>query len=86
MFRLERLDRFDVTASGALISLVAAELLIETKRVWRLGELNESLREDVSSLGEVVTDGFLGRLLDVGGSLRDEFREVISSFRGDAAR
>lgn len=86
MFKLDRLGRFDVTASGALISFVIVELLVETKRVWRLGELKEGLREGMPSLGEVSTDDFLGRLLDIGGSLRDEFREVISSLRGDAAR
>ena len=82
MFRLDRLVIFVVMASGALISF----LPFETNRVWRRGELNDAFRKGVPSFGDLLKEDF--RDIDVAfwGLLSEEFLEVISSFRGDAAR
>lgn len=61
-------------------------MLVETKRVCRLGELSDDFLEGVPSLGRVVVDDCLGWIGAIAGSLSDGLREVISPLRGDVAR
>lgn len=82
VLRLARLVIFVVKTSGASIVFE----LFETRRVCRLGELKEVCREGMPPL-EVLRDEILREtepIFDV--SFREEFLEVISSFRGEAAR
>ena len=82
MFRLDRLVIFAVSASGALIVFE----LLETRRVWRLGELNEVFRNGALSLAALPREGFRDTTAVLGGLFNEEFLEVISSLSGDVAR
>ena len=81
-FRLDRLVMFVARASGASILLE----LLETSRVWRLGELNEVVRDGALPFMGFPRDGLRDILAAFEGSFSEEFLEVISSLSGDAAR
>ena len=82
MFRLDRLVMFAVSASGALIVFE----LLETRRVWRLGELNEVFRNGTVSLAVLPREGCRDTTAVLEDLFNEEFLEVISSLSGDVAR
>lgn len=82
VLRLARLAMFVVRASGA--SMVFE--LFETRRVCRLGELKEVFRDGMPPFEGVLDEGLRETVPILGVSFREEFLEVISSLRGEAAR
>jgi len=82
VLRLARLVMFVVRASGASIVLE----LFETRRVCRLGELKEVFRDGMPPFEDVLVEGIRETVPIIEVSFKEEFLEVISSLRGEAAR
>ena len=82
VLRLARLEIFVVRASGASIVFE----LFETNRVCRLGELKEVCRDGMPPFEGAFDEGLRETVPVIGVSFREEFLEVISSLRGEAAR
>jgi hypothetical protein len=82
VLRLARLAMLVVRTSGASIVFE----LFETRRVCRLGELKEVFRDGMPPFEGTLDEGLRETVPPLGVSFREEFLEVISSFRGEAAR